>query len=120
MFVIGPDKKVKLVLVYPMTTGRNIEEVLRVIDSLQLNLLASGAATLDKAEAANAATDIDRQQSPFADPGYGTDSPVMAPWSSELGFPRTGDRPFDLSSAEFPPPSDRKIGMGLRERRKAR
>jgi alkyl hydroperoxide reductase subunit AhpC len=36
VFVIGPDKKVKLVLVYPMSTGRNFDEVLRVIDSMQL------------------------------------------------------------------------------------
>jgi alkyl hydroperoxide reductase subunit AhpC len=36
VFIIGPDKKIKLVLVYPMSTGRNFQEILRVIDSLQL------------------------------------------------------------------------------------
>lgn len=44
VFVIGPDKKVKLVLVYPMSTGRNFDEILRVIDSMQLTA-SHGVAT---------------------------------------------------------------------------
>ena len=36
VFIVGPDKKIKLVLTYPMSTGRNFDEVLRVLDSMQL------------------------------------------------------------------------------------
>ena len=38
VFIIGPDKKIKLMLTYPMTTGRNFDEVLRVLDSMQLTV----------------------------------------------------------------------------------
>lgn len=47
VFVIGPDKKIKLILVYPMTTGRNFDEILRVIDSLQLTAHYSVATPAD-------------------------------------------------------------------------
>ena len=42
VFVIGPDKKVKLTLTYPVSTGRNFDEILRVIDSLQLTAKLQG------------------------------------------------------------------------------
>ena len=42
VFVIGPDKKIKLMLTYPMTTGRNFDEILRVLDSMQLTAEAQG------------------------------------------------------------------------------
>ncbi|MDP1206077.1 hypothetical protein Q6273_29785, partial [Klebsiella pneumoniae] len=36
VFIVGPDKRIKLILTYPMTTGRNFDEILRVLDSIQL------------------------------------------------------------------------------------
>jgi thioredoxin-dependent peroxiredoxin len=47
VFVIGPDKKIKLILTYPMSTGRNFDEILRVIDSLQLTATKSVATPAD-------------------------------------------------------------------------
>ncbi|MFN0191279.1 MAG: peroxiredoxin [Aestuariivirga sp.] len=47
VFIIGPDKKIKLILTYPMSTGRNFAEVLRVIDSLQLTATKSVATPAD-------------------------------------------------------------------------
>lgn len=47
VFVIGPDKKIKMILTYPMSTGRNFNEILRVIDSLQLTASASVATPAD-------------------------------------------------------------------------
>jgi alkyl hydroperoxide reductase subunit AhpC len=47
VFIVGPDKKVKLILVYPMSTGRNFDEVLRVIDSLQLTAKYKVATPVD-------------------------------------------------------------------------
>ncbi len=47
VFIIGPDKKIKLILTYPMSTGRNFNEILRVIDSLQLTATKSVATPAD-------------------------------------------------------------------------
>jgi alkyl hydroperoxide reductase subunit AhpC len=47
LFIIGPDKKIKLIITYPASTGRNFQEILRVIDSLQLTAYHSVATPAD-------------------------------------------------------------------------
>ena len=79
VYVIGPDKKVKLVLVYPMTVGRNFEEILRVIDSLQLNAKHAVATPADWKQGEDviitAAVSNDEAEKKF--PGYTTVKPYL-------------------------------------------
>jgi alkyl hydroperoxide reductase subunit AhpC len=79
VYVIGPDKKVKLILVYPMTVGRNFEEILRVIDSLQLNAKHAVATPADWKQGDDviitAAVSNDDAEKKF--PGYKTVKPYL-------------------------------------------
>ena len=79
VFVIGPDKKVKLVLVYPMTTGRNFDEVLRVIDSLQLTAKHKVATPVNwkQGEDVIIAGSVSDEEAAKAFPGYETVKPYL-------------------------------------------
>jgi alkyl hydroperoxide reductase subunit AhpC len=79
VFVIGPDKKVKLILVYPMTTGRNFDEVLRVIDSLQLTAKhkVSTPANWQQGEDVILGSAISEEEANEKFPGYETVKPYL-------------------------------------------
>jgi alkyl hydroperoxide reductase subunit AhpC len=79
VFVIGPDKKVKLVLVYPMTTGRNFDEVLRVIDSLQLTAKHKVATPVNwkQGEDVIIAGSVSDEEAAERFPGYETVKPYL-------------------------------------------
>ena len=83
VFVIGPDKKIKLILVYPMSTGRNFDEVLRVIDSLQLTANYS------------VSTPVNWKQG---------DDVIIAP--ADLGRGREGEVPEGMEGGQAVPPAD--------------
>src|SRR5204863_478644 len=119
VFVVGPDKKVKLILVYPMTTGRNFDEVLRVIDSLQLTANHKVAALASTASPTAPPIMNDVFTTPDARPASaGSTSPIAArstglnampapsPSRIMLGrtsatkFPSTGARTRSSSPAE--------------------
>jgi alkyl hydroperoxide reductase subunit AhpC len=79
VFIIGPDKRIKLILVYPMTTGRNFDEILRVIDSMQLTTKHKVATPADWKQGGDViitgAVSDDEAKSLF--PGYKTLKPYL-------------------------------------------
>jgi thioredoxin-dependent peroxiredoxin len=79
VFVIGPDKKIKLILVYPMSTGRNFDEVLRVIDSLQLTAKHKVATPVNwkQGEDVIITSAVSNEEAEEKFPGYKTVKPYL-------------------------------------------
>ncbi|HEV8451743.1 MAG TPA: peroxiredoxin [Gaiellales bacterium] len=79
VFVIGPDKKIKLILVYPMSTGRNFDEVLRVIDSLQLTAKHKVATPVNwkQGEDVIITSAVSNEEAEETFPGYVTVKPYL-------------------------------------------
>jgi thioredoxin-dependent peroxiredoxin len=77
--VIGPDKKIKLILVYPMSTGRNFDEVLRVIDSLQLTAKHKVATPVNwkQGEDVIITSAVSNEEAEQTFPGYVTVKPYL-------------------------------------------
>jgi len=79
VFVIGPDKKIKLMLTYPMTTGRNFDEILRVIDSMQLTAKHKVATPVNwkQGEDVIITTAVSNEEADKVFPGYKTVKPYL-------------------------------------------
>jgi len=79
VFIIGPDKKIKLMLVYPMTTGRNFDEVLRVIDSMQLTAKYKVATPADWKQGQDVIISgaVSDEEAKTLFPGYKTQKPYL-------------------------------------------
>jgi alkyl hydroperoxide reductase subunit AhpC len=79
VYLIGPDKKVKMILTYPMTCGRNFDEILRVIDSLQLNAKHAVATPADwkQGEDVIITAAVSNEDADKKFPGYKTVKPYL-------------------------------------------
>ena len=79
VYVIGPDKTIKLMLIYPMTTGRNFDEILRVIDSMQLTAKHKVATPADwkQGEDVIIASSVSNDEAAETFPGYTTVKPYL-------------------------------------------
>src|ERR1700761_5872174 len=79
VFIIGPDKRIKLLLVYPMTTGRNFDEIIRVIDSMQLTAMHKVATPADWKQGGDViiAGAVSDDEAKTLSPGYKTQKPYL-------------------------------------------
>ena len=79
VFIIGPDKKIKLMLTYPMTTGRNFDEILRVLDSMQLTVKHRVATPVNwkNGEDVIITTAVTNEEAEKAFPGFKTIKPYL-------------------------------------------
>jgi alkyl hydroperoxide reductase subunit AhpC len=79
VFIIGPDKKIKLMLTYPMTTGRNFDEILRVLDSMQLTVKYKVATPVNwkKGEDVIITAAVTNEEAEKAFPGFKTIKPYL-------------------------------------------
>ena len=79
VFIIGPDKRIKLILVYPMTVGRNFDEVIRVIDSMQLNAKHKVATPADWKQGGDViiTAAVSNEDAAKLFPGYKTHKPYL-------------------------------------------
>ena len=79
VFIIGPDKRIKLILVYPMTVGRNFQEILRVIDSIQLNARHKVATPADWKQGGDViiTAAVTNEEADKLFPGYKTVKPYL-------------------------------------------
>ena len=79
VFIIGPDKRIKLILVYPMTCGRNFDEILRVIDSIQLNAKHRVATPADWKQGQDViiTAAVTNEEADKIFPGYKTHKPYL-------------------------------------------
>ena len=79
VFIVGPDKKIKLMLTYPMTTGRNFDEILRVLDSMQLTVKYKVATPVNwkQGEDVIITTAVTNEEAAKSFPGFKTIKPYL-------------------------------------------
>ena len=109
VFVIGPDKKIKLMLTYPMTTGRNFDEILRVLDSMQLTAKHKVATPVNwkQGEDVIIAASVSDDDAKKLFPGWKTPKPYLRTTQAAELRPRVGERtrsPRRRAASEVVPP----------------